>query len=71
MSVESQAMAMLQFMGLVRQAALQGDPLAQPYLDVDAVRVVDGEVQFHKDRFLKVLGEQVELERINDEATNV
>ena len=55
-----EAKYMLMFMGLIRKAALEGDELARPYLEADAIRVVDGDVQFHKGRFLQLMGEQME-----------
>lgn len=66
-AITDEAMAMLKFMALLQRAVEQDDPLAQPYLEVGAVqKFPDGTVGFHKDKFLKVLGEQVEMERLGE-----
>jgi len=41
------------------KAAVAGEAIAQPYLDAGAISVVDGEAQFHRDRFLAMLTEQM------------
>ena len=55
------AMALLQAMATIGQAAVAGGPRAKAYLDADAIRIVDGKPQFHKDRFLAVLADDLVL----------
>ena len=57
------AMALLQAMATIGRAAVAGEPRAQAYLDADAIRIVDGKPQFHKDRFLAVLANDLMSER--------
>ena len=45
--------------GFIAQAALAGDPIAQPYLDADAVRILDGKPAFHKERFLALMAKEI------------
>ena len=66
---ERTALLLLEVMRRVQLAVADESPEAKPYLDADAVRVdpsVPGGCVFHKDRFLKVLSEQVALERIGN-----
>ena len=64
-------MAMLKFMGMIRQAVLTGDPLALPYLEAGAVmRTPEGDVAFHKTKFLNLIAEQISLERIGEEGND-
>jgi hypothetical protein len=45
------------------KAAVEGDPIAKPFLDADAIRIsADGTPSFHKDRFLKLLADQMSKE---------
>jgi len=68
MEVEERAVAMLKFMALVRQAVLTDDPLALPYLEAGAVmRTPEGDVVFHKTKFLELISQQISLERIGDQ----
>jgi hypothetical protein len=57
---EESALILLRYMCLIREAALKGDPAAQPYLDAGAIRVVDGEVEFHKDIFLAEMSKSMD-----------
>jgi len=52
--VSEVAMNMLRHMAAVRKWALAGDTQALPYLAEDAIRVENGEVSFHKERFIDV-----------------
>lgn len=57
--VSESAMLLLQFMATIGQAAVAGAPSAQPYLAAGAIRVVDGIPEFHKDRFLALLADEL------------
>lgn len=62
--IPDQAMALLRRLIQVEDWARQGDPRAQPYLDADAVRIVDGRAEFHRTRFIHVLTEQLVNEKM-------
>jgi hypothetical protein len=52
---------LLEFMATVADWVKSNDPRAQPFLDADAVRRINGGgVSFHKDRFLKLAAEYLE-----------
>lgn len=53
MSNPETAMDLLRFMVTVEKWVKTGDPRAEPFLEVDAVRYQNGELVFHKDRFLE------------------
>lgn len=65
-----QARTLLRKMVEVEGWVKAGDPRAKPYLDADAVRIVDGKGQFHRDRFLKVYADELvtEIEGSEDHA---
>jgi len=53
--VEEPALNLLRTMGALGKAAVDGDPIAKPFLDADAIRVENGVTSFHRDRFLALL----------------
>ena len=57
--VSETARLLLCFMQVIGQAAIAGDPVAEPYLNGGAIRVIDGVPAFHKDRFLELLAQQI------------
>jgi hypothetical protein len=57
--LSEQAMIMLRRMTEIEQWARDGDPRAKPYLDADAVRIVDDKVEFHRDSFLNAYAEEL------------
>ena len=57
--IKETALILLAFMELIGQAALAGDPIAQPYLDADAVRILDGKPAVHKERFLALMAKEI------------
>lgn len=63
MAIDERALALLQTMVALGKAAVEGDPIAKPFLDADAIRIsADGTPSFHKDRFLKLLADQMSKE---------
>ena len=62
--VEAQAMTLLKKLAEVGNWAKNGDPRAKPYLDADAVRLVDGTPQFHRDRFLECYAAELTSEHM-------
>lgn len=58
-STSQLAFALLRTMVELGKSAVAGEEIAKPFLDADAIRVVDGVAQFHKDRFLAILAEQM------------
>lgn len=50
---------LLSFMALIGNAAIAGADIADPYLDAGAVRIVNGKPEFHRERFLTLLAQQM------------
>ena len=46
-------------MALIGNAAIAGADIAEPYLDAGAVRIVNGKPEFHRERFLTLLAQQM------------
>jgi hypothetical protein len=57
--IPEEAKILLSLMKLIGDAAVEGDDLAKPYIDANAVRVVDGVAEFHKERFLTTVAKQM------------
>ena len=53
--IKERALNLLRTMGALGKPAVDGDPIAKPFLDADAIRVDNGVPSFHKDRFLATL----------------
>jgi hypothetical protein len=57
--VSEQAATLLRKLVEVGEWAIAGDPRAKPYLDAGAVRIVDGNAQFHRDLFLSMYADEL------------
>jgi hypothetical protein len=53
--IEERALNLLRTMGALGKAAVDGDPIAKPFIEADAIRVENGVPIFHKERFLATL----------------
>lgn len=58
-ATEETALLLLSFMALIGKAAIAGADIAKPYLDAGAVRIVNGEPEFHRDRFIELMAKQM------------
>ncbi len=54
------AMLLLLYMQTIADACKAGNPIAQPYLDAEAIQVNSkGVVSYHRERFLRVMAEEM------------
>jgi hypothetical protein len=62
--IPDQAMTLLRKLAEVENWVKAGDPRAKPYLDADAIRIVDGKGVFHRERFIDVYADELTAERM-------
>lgn len=60
--IDQSALNLLLTMQQLAALAESGHPSIQPYLDADAIRVIDGKANFHHERFINMLAEVMERE---------
>lgn len=59
-SVSDLAITMLKLMFQVEDWLAASDPRAQPWIDAGAVRMVDGQPQFHLERFTAIATKEIQ-----------
>ena len=64
--IPDRAMALLRKLREVEYWVKTNDERGIPYIRADAIRIVNGKAQFHRDRFLSVFADELTAERMAD-----